>query len=83
MSLESGIKKMVCNFKLGICSGTNNVIYYKYLKGNKEMSSSKHGFVKKKVCQVFLIYFFKMVISPLWTWEKQLVDTASTSTVVL
>lgn len=37
------------------------------------MSSSKHGFVKKKVCQLLLIYFFKIVVSSLWTWEKLLV----------
>lgn len=47
------------------------------------MSSSKHGVVKKKVCQLLLIYFFKTVISSLWMWEKQLVDTAGTGPVAL
>lgn len=56
---------------------------YKYLKVNKGMSTSEHGFVKKKVWQVLLIYSFKIVISPVWRWEKDLIHTASTSIVVL
>lgn len=67
--LKVELKKWYATLILGIHSGTNNVTYYKYMKGYKEMSSSKHGVVKKKVYQV-LIYFFKIVIGTPWTWEN-------------